>query len=78
MADNAHRLTDEKLEEMEKRLSAIYSRAGKTVKKKMADYAKSIDEKSAELLQAYRCTRDTVNPVYNALADLIGLYVEKA
>ena len=53
MADTAHRLTDEKLEEMEKRLSAIYSRAGKTVQKKMADYAKSIDEKSAELLQAY-------------------------
>ena len=26
----------------------------------------------------YKCTRDTVNPVYNALADLIGLYVEKA
>ena len=25
----------------------------------------------------YRCTRDTINPVYNALADLIGLYVEK-
>ena len=25
MADIAHRLTDEKLEEMEKRLSAIYS-----------------------------------------------------
>ena len=24
----------------------------------------------------YRCTRDTVNPVYNALADLVGLYVE--
>ena len=22
------------------------------------------------------CTRDTVNPVYNALADLVGLYVE--
>ena len=53
MADKAHRLTDEKLEEMEKRLSAIYSRAEKTVQKKMADYAKSIDEKSAELLQAY-------------------------
>ena len=29
MADKAHRLTDEKLEEMEKRLSAIYSRAEK-------------------------------------------------
>lgn len=24
----------------------------------------------------YRCTRDTVNPVYNALDDLVGLYVE--
>ena len=78
MADKAHYQTDLKLEEMEKRLSAIYSRAGKTVQKKMADYAKFIDEKSAELLQAYRCTRDTINPVYNALADLIGLYVEKS
>ena len=54
MSDLAHAKTDEKLEEMEKRLSAIYSRAGKTVQKKMADYAKSIDEKSAELLQAYK------------------------
>ena len=54
MADKAHRLTDEKLEEMEKRLSAIYSRAEKTVQKKMADYAKTIDEKSAELLKAYK------------------------
>ena len=49
MADKAHRLTDEKLEEMEKRLSAIYSRAGKAVQKKMTAYAKTIDEKSAEL-----------------------------
>lgn len=24
----------------------------------------------------YKCTRDTVNPVYNSLADLVGLYVE--
>ena len=24
----------------------------------------------------YRCTRDTINPVYNALDDLVGLYVE--
>ena len=30
MADNAHYQTDLKLEEMEKRLSAIYSRAEKT------------------------------------------------
>lgn len=26
----------------------------------------------------YLCTRDTGNPVYNALADLVGLYVEVA
>jgi hypothetical protein len=26
----------------------------------------------------YLCTRDTVNPVYNALSDLVGLYVEVA
>ena len=51
MADIAHRLTDKKLEEMEKWLSAIYSRAEKAVQKKMADYTKSIDEKSAELLK---------------------------
>ena len=25
----------------------------------------------------YRCIRDTVNPVYNALSDLMGIYVEK-
>ena len=25
----------------------------------------------------YLCTRDTVDPVYSALADLVGLYVEK-
>ena len=54
MADTAHYQTDLKLEEMEKRLSAIYSRTEKTVQKKMADYAKSIDEKSEELLQAYK------------------------
>ena len=53
MADTAHRITDKKLEEMEKRLSAIYSRAEKAVQKKMADYAAYIDEKSSELLQAY-------------------------
>jgi hypothetical protein len=25
----------------------------------------------------YLCTRDTVNPVYNPLAELVGVYVEK-
>lgn len=26
--------------------------------------------------EVYLCTRDTVNPVYNALSELVGLYVE--
>ena len=26
----------------------------------------------------YKCTRDTGNPVYHSLAELVGLYVEKA
>ena len=26
----------------------------------------------------YRCTRDTINPVFSDLADLVGLYVEVA
>ena len=28
--------------------------------------------------EIYLCNRDTVNPVYNALADLVGIYVEEA
>jgi hypothetical protein len=27
--------------------------------------------------EIYLCTRDTVNPVYNALSDLVGLYVDR-
>ena len=27
--------------------------------------------------EIYLCTRDTVNPVYNSLAELVGLYVEE-
>ena len=51
MVDKAHLLTDKKLEQMEKRLSAIYSDVGKTVQKKLVDYAKTIEERSAELLK---------------------------
>ena len=28
--------------------------------------------------KVYRCTRDTGNPVYNVLSELVGLYVEEA
>lgn len=38
MADTAHRLTDEKLEEMEKRLSAIYSRAETGIQQTSDEY----------------------------------------
>lgn len=24
----------------------------------------------------YRCIRDSINPIYHALADLVGVYVE--
>ena len=73
MADTAHYQTDLKLEEMEKRLSAIYSRTEKTVQKKMADYAKSIDEKSEELLQAYK-EADTDDEKRKAKKEYIRFY----
>ena len=38
MADIAHEKTDQKLEEMEKRLSAIYSRAEKEIQKTADEY----------------------------------------
>ena len=42
MADKAHRLTDEKLEEMEKRLSAIYSNEQRGVKAMWWMYMKTV------------------------------------
>lgn len=53
MADKAHRLTDIKLEEMEKRLSAIYSTAQKGIQEKAdAYFAKfeELDEKKRALV----------------------------
>ena len=48
MAGIAHAKTDQKLEEMEKRLSAIYSRAEKTIQKKMADKEDYHDRNSTQ------------------------------
>lgn len=48
MADKAHRLTDEKLEEMERRLSAIYSQAEKELEKTAAEYFKKFEELDAK------------------------------
>ena len=61
MADKAHRLTDEKLDEMEKRLSAIYSRAEKEIQKTADEYfarfAKQ-DEAKRKLLEQGKITEE--------------------
>lgn len=59
MADKAHRLTDEKLEQMEKRLSAIYSEAQKDIQKKSDEYFdkfKKADEEKRELVKQGKLT----------------------
>ena len=55
MADKAHNMTDIKLEEMEKRLSAIYSRASKEIQQTADEYFsrfKVQDEKKQKLVEA--------------------------
>lgn len=64
MADKAHRLTDEKLEEMEKRLSAIYSRAEKEIQKTADDYFSKFaaeDKNKRKLLEQGKITEDEYN-----------------
>ena len=59
MADKAHRLTDEKLEQMEKQLSAIYSEAQKDIQKKADEYFykfKKDDAKKRELVKQGKLT----------------------
>lgn len=59
MADKAHTLTDEKLEQMEKRLSAIYSDAQKDIQKKADDYFdkfKKDDAKKRDLVKQGKLT----------------------
>ena len=61
MADIAHRLTDEKLEEMEKRLSAIYSRAGKEIQQTADEYFSRFakqDEAKRKLLEQGKITEE--------------------
>ena len=61
MADKAHILTDKKLEEMEKRLSAIYSRAEKEIQKTADDYFSKFakqDEAKRKLLEQGKITED--------------------
>ena len=61
MADKAHVLTDEKLEEMEKRLSAIYSRAEKEIQKTADEYFSKFskqDEAKRKLLEQGKITEE--------------------
>ena len=61
MADIAHAKTDQKLEEMEKRLSAIYSRADKEITKKYNDLLQKIsiqDRKKRELVEVGKLSED--------------------
>ena len=61
MADTAHRLTDEKLEEMEKRLYAIYSRAEKEIQQTADEYFSKFakqDEAKRKLLEQGKITED--------------------
>ena len=59
MADKAHILTDKKLEEMERRLSAIYSEAQKDIQKKADEYFdkfKKADEEKRKLVKQGKLT----------------------
>ena len=61
MSDLAHAKTDEKLEEMEKRLSAIYSRAEKEIQKTADEYFSKFakqDEAKRKLLEQGKITED--------------------
>ena len=61
MADTAHYQTDLKLEEMEKRMSAIYSRAEKEIQKTADEYFSKFaaqDEKKRKLLEQGKITEE--------------------
>ena len=57
MADKAHILTDEKLEEMEKRLSAIYSRAEKEIGERWKEYLVESQAEVDKLQKAYETAK---------------------
>ena len=57
MADKAHYQTDLKLEEMEKRLSAIYSRAEKEIGERWKEYLVESQTEIDELQKAYELSK---------------------
>lgn len=64
MADTTHMKTDEKLEEMEKRLSAIYSRSEKEIQNTADEYFSKFakqDEAKRKLLEQGKITEEEYN-----------------
>ena len=59
MADTAHLATDKKLEEMEKRLSAIYSRAEKEIGERWKEYLVESQAEIDELQKAYELAKES-------------------
>ena len=59
MADIAHTKTDQKLEEMEKRLSAIYSRAEKEIGERWKEYLVESQAEIDELQKAYELAKES-------------------
>ena len=79
MADKAHRLTDEKLEEMEKRLSAIYSRAEKEIQKTADEYFSRFakqDEAKRKLLEQGKITEEEYKSIVEEEATVGGEVTE--
>ena len=62
MADIAHAKTDQKLEEMEKRLSAIYSRAEKEIGERWKEYLVEAQAGIDELQKAYDLAKKGGDP----------------
>ena len=73
MADTAHRLTDEKLEEMEKRLSAIYSRAGKNILHKLKPKLTNC-KKPITLQKGLRYTSLKINKASSRHKNVVSLH----
>ena len=59
MADTAHLATDKKLEEMEKRLSAIYSMAEKEIGERWKEYLVESQAEIDELQKAYELAKES-------------------
>lgn len=77
MADTAHAKTDEKLEEMEKRLSAIYSRAEKEIGERWKEYLVESQTEVDKLQKAYETAKKAVMQKKSGKPELLCLAQKK-